>query len=143
MNAKKIMKEIKVAVADKIKADHALTEIKEVVRVERDGYWAELEVECYWLFSGEEFVVVTNRYRAADNSSERGKLSLSVVSTGDPVFKELTRNGVQDGEWRPLPKAYAVAGNALSASVYFHCVYDLVGAPDVVMEGVLTVEFPT
>lgn len=42
-----------------------------------------------------------------------------------------------------MATAYMATVNAISASVHFKCIYDRVGAPDVVMEGAVMVEFST
>lgn len=111
------------------------------IRAEKDGYWADLEVEYTWSANGQLFTVKTLQFRARDNDRNEGNIKLGLVSGGDTGWDELTEWATQDGEWHSFVYTRSVAGNVNDAVIHFNFIYDRAGVSDVNMTGQARVEY--
>ncbi|MCE0461990.1 hypothetical protein [Pseudomonas uvaldensis] len=113
------------------------------VTAKKDGVEAELKLEYFWLDNG-KFMVSTISYTAYDNKRSKGNIKLGLVSKGNTGWKELTKNGVQDGKWHTLEADVVVEGNGKTADIHFNWVYDQQWPrPEINMTGMKTVSHPS
>ncbi|WP_339522219.1 hypothetical protein [Pseudomonas sp. EL_65y_Pfl2_R96] len=104
------------------------------LRVTKESYWAELEVEYSWDAAGKLFTCQAKRYRALSNGRHSGNVYLSMSSAGSWGYSELSNDdATQDGQWHTISGGSSVAGNSDYAWINFQYIYDRAGTSDVPM----------
>jgi hypothetical protein len=114
-----------------------------VIRAEKDGHWADLELSYEWAKDGSSFNVVTTRYRAQNNDRRSGNIKLKLVSRGDTGWNELNNDdGIQDGQWHAFFGYFLrVDGNQDTATIHFNWIFDNDNDSDTNMTGAETTLF--
>jgi len=107
----------------------------ETVDVEARGgpdnlFWATLRVQYWWALDGGRFTAKTTGYWARPNNRYSGDIYFRISSGSNSDWHRLTTQAYQNGYWNALEQELVVTGNANSASIDFHFVYDMPLGPD-------------